>query len=96
MHVFKPGPTIVDQVMREHLVEDMPCHSLPAPYNMAHQAQSPEPMDLNFNFTEDWIPDDFLLCDITEVEGQRHLLFANPEHLATLARAERLHLFTHL
>ena len=66
---------------------------LPFPSNITHAAnrlrckhRPDEPHGLDFELAEDYIPEDFLVQDIS-MYGARHVLFSVPHQFALLARA---------
>lgn len=92
--VFRPALEIVEEVMLENIDPTMPTASLPAPVNLARQAnrkrranRPAEPVDLTFEINEEHIPPNFLQYDIN-VGDRRHLVFATQEQLQVLAKAK--------
>lgn len=93
--LFRPALEIVEEVMLDNITPNMPTASLPAPVNLARQAnwkrranRPAEPVDLTFEISEEHIPSDFLQCDVN-VGDRRHLIFATKEQLQLLAKAKR-------
>ena len=93
--VFRPALEIVEEVMLENIEPTMPTASLPAPINLARQAnrkrqanRPAEPTDLTFEISEDNIPPNFLKFDIN-VGDRRHLVFATDEQCQLLAKAKK-------
>ena len=91
--VFRPALEIVEEVLLEHVDPTKPTASLPAPVNLARQAnrkrranRPAEPSDLTFGISEEHIPPNFLKSDIS-VGDKRHLLFVTQEQLQLLAKA---------
>lgn len=91
--VFRPASAIVEDVLIEDL-QDIPCPSLPRPEyiaraaNRRHQKLRPkDPLDLNFELAEGFIPPEFLRADV-RVQSQRHLMFATKQQLEFLASAK--------
>lgn len=73
---------------------EAPCPALPKPEyiaraaNRLRQSLRPEdPKDLNFELIEECIPQGFYQANVI-VKNRRHLIFARPEQLQTLAIAK--------
>ncbi|XP_068250151.1 uncharacterized protein [Palaemon carinicauda] len=93
--VFRPALEIVEEVILENVDPTMPTASLPAPINLARQAnrkrqanRPAEPVDLSFEISEEHIPPNFLKFDI-HVGDRRHLVFATEGQCQLLAKAKR-------
>ena len=77
---------------------EAPCPALPKPEYLARAAnrqrqilRPEDPKDLNFELIEECIPQGFYQADVIVtmiVKNQRHLIFARPEQLQTLAMAK--------
>ena len=81
-NLYKAASTIVNEVLLEN-VDNAPCPSLSKQINLArtancfHQRNRPkDPVDLNFEISEDNIPADFLIADV-KVKERQHLLFTS-------------------
>ena len=88
-NVFTPASALVE----EAIADEDTAAPLPAPGNIARAAnrlrrkhRPDEPHGLDFELSEDYIPEDFLVKDI-RMDGARHILFSAPDQLALLARA---------
>ena len=56
--------------------------------NRLHQSLQPEdPKDMNFELIEECTPQGFYQADVI-VKNRQHLIFARPEQLQTLEKAE--------
>jgi hypothetical protein len=86
--------SIVQDLIRDYLPDDVPCPALQQTDYIARNANNhrqklrpKDPVDLDFALNDEHIPDNFLRKDIA-LDNARHVMFASDEQLQLLAKAK--------